>query len=151
MNVETSTEKELNGRKKDTGNTPFRLFEPFNKREISVFSLQESSTSTSTRNTFVNDSMYCVYIRILWKFIGLVCFILHVFDLRRVQCSKEKERERVSLIYKVTVHFVNDSMYIVNIYLFKEKKKRMERRAPYDLVLVHYDVGSWDLAVDGVH
>ena len=65
MNVETSTEKELNGRKKDTGNTPFRLFEPFNKREISVFSLQESSTSTSTRNTFVNDSMYCVYIRIL--------------------------------------------------------------------------------------
>lgn len=42
-------------------------------------------------------------------------------------------------------------MYIVNIYLFKEKKKRMERRAPYDLVLVHYDVGSWDLAVDGVH
>ena len=68
-----------------------------------------------------------------------------------MQCSKEKERERVSLIYKVTVHFVNDSMYIVNIYLFKEKKKRMERRAPYDLVLVHYDVGSWDLAVDGVH
>ena len=29
MNVETSSEKELNGRKKDTGNTPFRLFEPF--------------------------------------------------------------------------------------------------------------------------
>ena len=42
-------------------------------------------------------------------------------------------------------------MYIVNIYLFKEEKKRMKRRAPYDLVLEHYDVGSWDLAVDGVH